>query len=209
MNLNLKFNSFIEDICCTLDVRLTSDEIIVLSLRNPCVSLYTYSHQLIREIIPRREGNPVLLPTCLLLDSSSNILITDFEAHCVCVFSFGGELIHRFGKDGEMRGDFIEPSGIAIDVEGRILVASYNPEHCIDVFLILTDTLCLTFLFFIHISYSILFMFLLLQTFCSDTIPFHCLSRISVYVHIGYLNLQHFMTYHDMPAQCMISSLVI
>ena len=63
------------------DVKLTSDEIIVLSLRKPCVSLYTYSHQLIREIIPRGEGNPVLLPTFLILDSSSNILITARASH--------------------------------------------------------------------------------------------------------------------------------
>ena len=134
LNLNLKFNSFIEDIYCALDVKLSSDKIIVLSYRNPCVSLYTYSHQLIREIIPTGEGNQLLLPTFLTLDSSSNILITEFEAHCVCVYSFGGELIHRFGKEGGKRGDFIIPRGIAIDVEGRIIVASCNPEHCIQVF---------------------------------------------------------------------------
>ena len=134
LNLNLKFNSLIGDIYCAFDVKLTSDEIIVLSLRNPCVSLYTYSHQLIREIILRGEGNPVLLPACLILDSSSNILITDIEAHCVCVYSFGGKLIHRFGKEGKKRGDFIRASEIAINVEGRIIVAFRNPEHCIQVF---------------------------------------------------------------------------
>ena len=134
LNLNLKFNSFIEDIFRALDVKLTSDEIIVLSTRNPCVSLYTYSHQLIREIIPTGERNPLLFPNSLTLDSSSNILISDLKAHCVCVYSFGGELIHRFGKEGKKRGDFMQPRGIAIDVEGRIIVASYNPEHCIQVF---------------------------------------------------------------------------
>ena len=97
------------------------------------MSLYTYSHQLIREIIPRGEEN-LLFPFCLILDSSSNILITDMDAHCVCVYSFGGELIHRFGKEGELRGDFIKPRGIAIDVEGRFIVASKNPEHCIQFF---------------------------------------------------------------------------
>ena len=134
LNLNLKFNSFIEDIRCASDVKLTSDEIIVLSSRNPCVSLYTYSHQVICEIIPKGEGNPLLNPSCLILDSSSNILITGVKAHCVCVYSLEGELIHRFGKVGEKRGDFIRPFGITIDVEGRILVASHNPEHCIQVF---------------------------------------------------------------------------
>ena len=134
LNLDLKFESFIEDILRAFDVKLTSDEIIVLSLRNPCVSLYTYSHQLIREIIPTGVGNPLLIPNSLTLDSSSIILITDMNAHCVCVYSFGGELIHRFGREGKKRGDFIKPRGIAIDVEGRIIVASYNPEHCIHVF---------------------------------------------------------------------------
>ena len=134
LDLNLNFNSFIDDICCASDVKLTSNEIIVLSARNPCVSLYTYSHQLIREIVPRGEGSPVLLPTCLALDSSSNILFTDMNAHCVCVYSFGGELIHRFGKEGEKRGDFIEPHAIIFDVEGRIIVVSKSSENCIQVF---------------------------------------------------------------------------
>ena len=134
LDLNLKFNSFIDNVLGTFDVKLTSNEIVVLSCRNPCVSLYTYSHQLIREIIPRGEGNVVVHPSFFVLDKSLNILITDFESNCVSVFSFGGELLHRFGKKGEKRGEFIIPSGIAIDVEGRILVASQNPEHCIQIF---------------------------------------------------------------------------
>ena len=129
LNLNLNFDSFI-NVFGALDVKLTSNEIVVLSCRNPCVSLYTYSHQLIREMIPKGEGNP----SFLILDKSLNILITDFKNHCVSIFSFGGELIHRFGKEGEKRGELLEPTGIAIDVEGRILVASENPEHCIQIF---------------------------------------------------------------------------
>ena len=134
LNLNLRFNSFIDDICGAKDVKLTSNEIVVLSLRNPCVSLYTYSHQLIREMIPWGKGNPVIRPVSFILDNSLNILFADFGMHCVSIFSFGGELIHRFGKEGEKRGDFIKPTGITIDFEGRIIVASKNPEHCVQVF---------------------------------------------------------------------------
>ena len=122
LDLNLKFNSFIDNVLGTLDVKLTSDEIVVLSCRNPCVSLYTYSHQLIREMIPKGEGNVVVHPSFFV------------ESNCVSVFSFGGELIHRFGKEGEKRGELLNPTGIAIDVEGRILVDSHNPEHCIQIF---------------------------------------------------------------------------
>ena len=134
LNLDLTFNSFIDHIYGARDVKLTSNEIIVLSLQNPCVSLYTYSHQLIREMIPRGEGYPVVTPCFVSIDESLNILITDFAHHCVYVFSFEGVLIHKFGKVGKRRGNFIDPRGIAIDVEGRILVASKNPNSCIQVF---------------------------------------------------------------------------
>ena len=133
LNLNLKFSSFI-DVLGARDVKLASDEIVVLSLHNPCVSLYTYSHQLIRKMILSGEGNVVVHPSYFVLDKSLNILITDFENHCVSVFSFGGELIHRFAKEGEERGEFSKPAGIAIDAAGRVLVASKNPEHCVQLF---------------------------------------------------------------------------
>ena len=134
LNLNLTFNSFINNIYGAMDVKLTSNEIVVLSARNPCVSLYTYSHQLIREMIPRGEGNPIDDPCYFILDESLNILIADYGRHCVSIFSFGGELIHRFGKEGEKRGDLINPRGITCDVKGRIIVASENPEHSIQLF---------------------------------------------------------------------------
>ena len=41
LDLNLKFNSFIDNVLGTFDVKLTSDEIVVLSCRNPC-GLYTH-----------------------------------------------------------------------------------------------------------------------------------------------------------------------
>ena len=134
LNLDLKFNSFIDDVYGARDVKLTSNEIVVLSSRNPCVSLYTYFHQLIREIIPKGGSNPIVSPLSFILDKSLNILITDYGRHCVSIFSFGGELIHIFGKEGAKRGNFINPRGITIDVIGRIIVASKNAEHCIQVF---------------------------------------------------------------------------
>ena len=134
LNLDLTFNSFIDNVFGARDVKLTSNEIVVLSVRNPCVSLYTYSHKLIREMIPKGEGNPVIIPSSLILDEAANILITDVKNHCVCVYSFEGELIHKFGREGEKRGEFIDPNGLSIDSKGRILVASANPNHCIQIF---------------------------------------------------------------------------
>ena len=131
LNLNLTFNSFILNVNHPRDIKLTPQDIVVLTEGNPCIQFYDYSHQLIREILTRGEGNQVIIP--LYFYREFNILITDFSAD-VLIFSNGGELLHKLGKRGEGRGDFINPTGIATDREGRVIVVSHNPEHCIQIF---------------------------------------------------------------------------
>ena len=133
LNTDLSFHSIIDDIYGAKDVKLTPEEIVVLSCRNPCLSLYSYSHQLIREMVPRGETCQLKLPAKFVLDTSSNILITDFESHCLCVYSYRGEFLHKFGK-GNQKGDFIRPVGITICPQGRIIVTSINPNHPIQIF---------------------------------------------------------------------------
>ena len=69
-------------------------------------------------------------PWYFCLDREFNILITDFSADIVLIFSNGGQLLQNLGK----RGDFISPTGIATVREGRIIIVSRNPEHCIQLF---------------------------------------------------------------------------
>ena len=134
LNFDLAFHSFIKNIPSPRDVKLTSDEVVVLTSGDPCVRYYNYSHQLIRQIIPRGEGNLVIDPSHLCLDKANNILLTDLATNCVLIFSNRGELIHKFGQKGEDRGEFIEVRGIALDSEDRIIVASQNSNHCIQLF---------------------------------------------------------------------------
>ena len=108
-------------------------DIVVLTDGSPCIRFYNYSHQLIREIITRREGNQVIIPWYFCLDREFNILITDYSADLVMIFSNRGELLYKLGRSGEGRGDFIFPTGIATDREGRIIVGSHNLEHCIQI----------------------------------------------------------------------------
>ena len=133
LNLNLTFNSFIPNVTLPRDIKLTPQNIVILTERNLCIQFYDYSHQLIREIITRRESSQVINPLYFCLDRELNILVTDFSANSVVIFS-NGELLHKLGKRGEGRGDFISPTGIATDREGRIIVVSHNPEHCIQIF---------------------------------------------------------------------------
>ena len=134
LNLDLTFHSFIRAITYPRDVKLTSDEVVVLTDGDPCILYYNYSHQLIRQIIPRGEGNLVIHPCYFCVDKANNILMTDNATNCVLIFTNRGELIHKFGQEGEDRGEFIETKGIALDSEDRIIVASENPNHCIQLF---------------------------------------------------------------------------
>ena len=136
LNLDLSFNCFISDIFGAIDVKLTAEEIVVLSCENPCIRISNASHQLSRQMISRGEdsADQVWSAGRFLLDSDLNIILTDRLRHCVCIFSYTGALIHKFGKEGEEKGEFIVPIGITLDSEGRIVVVSHCPNHCIQLF---------------------------------------------------------------------------
>ena len=134
LNLNLTFNSFISKLTRPRDIKLTPQDIVVLTEGSPCILFYDYSHQLIRQIVTRGEGKQVIAPRYFCLDTEFNIMMTDLSADRVLIFSNRGELLHKFGKRGDGRGDFIYPRGIAVDKEDRIIVVSENPKHCIQLF---------------------------------------------------------------------------
>ena len=134
LNLDLSFDSFINEIGRPLDVRLLSEEIAVLCRQSPCLVFYNYSHQVVREMIAIGENNQVEFPIFAYIDNASNILISDFKAHCLFVFSHRGELLRKIGKEGEKRGEFLNPTGVTVNPEGRILVASRNSNNCIQMF---------------------------------------------------------------------------
>ncbi|KAI6660705.1 hypothetical protein LOD99_10316 [Oopsacas minuta] len=134
LNLDLSFNSFILDIYGARDVKLTSTEVVVLRISDPCLIIYNYAHESIRHMITKGVGKLVINPARLFVDESGNILIPDCDAHCLCVFSHEGELLHKIGKEGQERGEFIQPTGVCINREGRLLVSSDNPNHAIQLF---------------------------------------------------------------------------
>ena len=132
---NLSFDSFIFGLHKPVDVKASGTELFVLDRQNPCFHVYNYEHQLIREVISLGdEGCQVCKPVHFCLDTLSNILLTDYTACRVIVFTKDGKQIYKFGKEGKRPGCFIEPRGIALDSEERIIVASQNPDHCIQFF---------------------------------------------------------------------------
>ena len=72
-------------------------------------------------------------PGGLALDHLGNLLVLDFGAHTVNVFSQRGELIRQFGKRGGGIGEFAVPREIAVDRFDNIYVAD-TLNHRIQVF---------------------------------------------------------------------------
>ena len=72
-------------------MKLTAEEIVVLSCRNPCLFLNSYTHQLIREMIPRGKSCQLdsFINSLLINNLSTFILLTD--SHCVCLYSYRAE----------------------------------------------------------------------------------------------------------------------
>ena len=134
LNLDLTFHSFIDDIFGAKDVNLTPEEIVVLSCKFACVSLYSYSNQLIRRMIPFGKDSQLKSPGHFVLGECFNLYITDLDCHCICVYSYGGEFLHKFGKEGDQKGEFFQPRYITICPQGRVIVTSGNPNHCIQIF---------------------------------------------------------------------------
>ena len=42
--------------------------------------------------------------------------------------------MHKFGREGNDTGEFIEPAGIALNSENKIVVISQNPSNCVQLF---------------------------------------------------------------------------
>ena len=134
LKLDLSFHSIIDEVLGANDVKLTPKEIVVLYCGSTTVSIYSYTHQLIRQMIPHGKTFQLSSPGRFTLDKSSNIFITDIKSHCVCVFSYRGEFLRKFGKEGNQKGEFIQPCGITISPDGKIIVTSDNPNHPIQIF---------------------------------------------------------------------------
>ena len=70
----------------------------------------------------------------LCVDIHLNIIVNDFKAHNLKVFSIEGHLLTTIGQEGEGPGKFYRPSGIDIDKEGRIVVVDLKLSHILQFF---------------------------------------------------------------------------
>ncbi|XP_078682369.1 protein meiotic P26-like [Branchiostoma floridae x Branchiostoma belcheri] len=73
--------------------------------------------------------NGMKVPQYITVDchSTGNIIVSDFEDNCVCVYSGDGQFLFKFGRRGRGEGLLKGPMGICTDWLGNIIVAdSWN-----------------------------------------------------------------------------------
>ena len=116
------------------DVKVTRDRVLVLAASDPCMFVFNSDHVLTIRLITRGDGRQTNYPCCFDIDREYNIIMSDYRNNCVYIFNQEGELIHKFGKEGQGIGEFYHPYGIALDNTGHIIVVCEKNTNCIQFF---------------------------------------------------------------------------
>ena len=87
------------------------------------------------------HGEQLLPAHCIF--NGNRYFVSDFDGHCIKVFSDLGNFLYQFGRKGTGDGEFGRPMGLAVDKSGRLVVCDcYN--HRIQLFQ-LDGTFCCKF----------------------------------------------------------------
>ena len=116
------------------DVKATRDRVLVLACCYPCMFVFNSDHVVTNRLITIGVGRQANNPYCFDLDREYNIIMSDYNNHCVYVFNQEGEQIHKFGKEGQGIGEFHHPWGIALDNTGHIIVVCQKNTNCLQFF---------------------------------------------------------------------------
>ena len=134
---NLKFKHPFKHTSMTFPchVKIIQDLMYVLSSKdNPCMHVFTLGGEKIRSFITRGDEMQVLWGGFFCIDQDDNIVISDFAAHSIKVFSSEGILLHTIGEKGREVGKFESPHGIALTQNSKLVCVSGNNNFCLQIF---------------------------------------------------------------------------
>ncbi|KAI6649084.1 hypothetical protein LOD99_6805 [Oopsacas minuta] len=102
-----------------VDVKFTNNEMFVLSwFDNLCIHVFTLSGEKSRSLVTRGRGMQVVIAYFFCLDGHNNIVISDWSAHQIKVFSPEGDLLHKIGHT--------KPSGLSIINNSKLVCTSLS-----------------------------------------------------------------------------------
>ena len=116
------------------DVKLTRDEMYVLCESSPCVHVLSHAGEMTRSLVTRGDGMQVYGARFFCLDAEQNLLISDYGAHDVKIFSKDGTYLHTVGQRGHERGMLYQPAGIALTKDLNLVIVSDNNIFRLQIF---------------------------------------------------------------------------
>ena len=116
------------------DVKLTRDAMYVLCDSSPCILVLSHAGQLTRSLVTRGDGMQVSYAWFFCLDAEQNLLISDYRAHDVKIFSKHGTYLHTIGQEGHERGMLYHPKGIALTKDLNLIIVSDNNNFFLQIF---------------------------------------------------------------------------
>ena len=116
------------------DVKLTRDEMYVLCGSSPCVLVLSHAGEMIRSLVTRGEGMQVFHAFFFCLDAEQNLIISDYRAHDMKIFSKDGTHLHTVGQEGHERGMLCGPDGIALTKDMSLVIVSNNNNFGLQIF---------------------------------------------------------------------------
>ena len=117
-----------------LDVKLSRDEMFVLCGSSLCVLVISHAGEMTRSLFTNGNGMQVTDAHFFCLDAEQNLLICDYGAVNVKIFSKDGILLHTVGQAGHGRGMFLRPTGIALTKSLNLVIVSDNINFGVQIF---------------------------------------------------------------------------
>ena len=117
------------------DIKVSCNRLYVLSLHyRRRMLVLTLEGEKILSLISFELGFELLCPIFFCLDHFNNFVISDANTHSTHVFSPEGNLLHTIGGEGQQRGKFHSPQGVAITPNGRLVSVSNNLKYSHQIF---------------------------------------------------------------------------
>ena len=77
---------------------------------------------------PIRTIGGIDTPTYVVVNQKGNIIVAEYNKHCISIFSPAGEKIKSFGSFGSSDGKFNNPRSVVVDDDDNILVTDGNNQ---------------------------------------------------------------------------------
>eukprot|EP00058_Branchiostoma_floridae_P002408 XP_002587896.1 hypothetical protein BRAFLDRAFT_87284 [Branchiostoma floridae] len=106
-------------------VDMRTNYILVIDCDQGEVHVFRPDGSLVRTVRHPRAGE-MTRPTYAKVDGEGNILVSDWDTHCVYVYDESGKFLFQFGGEGSGEGQLKYPRGISTDSTGYIVVAEHD-----------------------------------------------------------------------------------